>query len=96
MSVCAAMSHALLLLLVYIAWVNGNPMRVVYPVDSKGRLCGVDSAVRDKPNLLFFDLTRCIQIINVGEIISGNFDASSIFTCPTPQASSDIMHTVLH
>ncbi len=67
------------------AWANGNPLRVVYPVDSKGRLCGVDAAVINKPNLLFFDFTRCAQVVNVADIVSGNFDASSIFTCPTPQ-----------
>lgn len=71
-----------------LAWVNGVPERLIYPTDSKGRLCGVDPTVRDKPFLLFFDLTRCLQVVSVSEIVNGNFDASSLFTCPTPQVSS--------
>ena len=33
-------------LLSHAAWANGQPLRIIYPTDSKGRLCGVDSAVR--------------------------------------------------
>ena len=29
-----------------IAWVNGSPSRLLYPVDSRGRLCGRDDSVR--------------------------------------------------
>lgn len=28
-----------------LAWVQGEPLRIIYPTDSKGRLCGVDPAV---------------------------------------------------
>ena len=82
---CVADSYSTTLSSLFTAWVNGVPARIIYPTDSKGRLCGVDPAVQDKPFLLFFDLTRCLQIISVAEIISGNFDASTLFTCPTPQ-----------
>jgi len=63
----------------------GEPQRLVYPTDSRGRLCGVHEAVADRPFLLFFDLVQCAQVVSVGELLSGNFDASAIFTCPTPQ-----------
>ncbi|KAL5483964.1 hypothetical protein EMCRGX_G020385 [Ephydatia muelleri] len=31
------------------AWANGNPNRLLYPVDTKGRLCGVDDGVNAQP-----------------------------------------------
>ncbi|KAL5483966.1 hypothetical protein EMCRGX_G020387 [Ephydatia muelleri] len=67
------------------AWANGNPSRLLYPVDTKGRLCGVDDGVKDKPNLLFFDLTQCARVIKLTDLLSGNVDTSKLFTCPTPQ-----------
>ena len=39
---------------------------------------------RDKPYLLFFDLTQCISVVTINELLSGD-GASGIFTCPTPQ-----------
>ncbi len=63
----------------------GQPQRLVYPTDSQGRLCGVHEAVADRPFLLFFDLVKCAQVVSVTEVLSGDFDASAIFTCPTPQ-----------
>lgn len=38
---------------------------------------------RDKPNLLFFDLTQCITILSFEELVNG--DLSGVFTCPTVQ-----------
>ena len=29
-----------------LALVRGEPQRIIYPTDSKGRLCGVDEAVK--------------------------------------------------
>jgi len=29
----------------HVAWANGEPLRILYPTDSKGRLCGVGSGV---------------------------------------------------
>ena len=45
----------------------------------------VVSLRRDKPFLMFFDLTKCVQVVTVGELISGEVSASTLFTCPTPQ-----------
>lgn len=62
----------LLLLLVFIgcwigiglyAFINGNPDVLLVPMDSQGARCGLDSHVRDKPYLFFFDLTKCLQPI---------------------------------
>ena len=50
-----------------------------------GRLCGVHEAVVDRPFLLFFDIVKCAQVATITELISGNFDASALFTCPTQQ-----------
>ncbi|XP_046448873.1 choline transporter-like protein 2 isoform X1 [Daphnia pulex] len=51
----------------------GDPQRLLHPTDSNGKICGVDETVKDKPNLFYFDLTRCA-------------DPSIFITgCPTPQ-----------
>ena len=31
---------------IIVAFVNGEPERLIFPTDSKGRLCGVHEAVR--------------------------------------------------
>jgi choline transporter-like protein 2/4/5 len=38
---------------------SGDPSILVNPVDSYGQKCGVDEAVKDKPYLFFFDITKC-------------------------------------
>ncbi|KAB7504065.1 Choline transporter-like protein 2 [Armadillidium nasatum] len=51
----------------------GDPGRLINPTDSIGQVCGRDLAVRNKPYLFFFDLTRCAS-------------PKVPFTgCPTPQ-----------
>ena len=119
------------------AWANGEPLRILYPTDSMGRLCGAHSEVRwvavhlincekcmdgrpcvwinrprknyvskngitsntvypisspfrDKPYLLFFDITKCATVVSVGELIQGQVDTSSIFTCPTQQVQTTV------
>ena len=47
----------------------------------------VVSTHRDKPFLMFFDLTKCVSVVSVGELISGDVSASTLFTCPTPQVN---------
>ena len=34
--------------------------QVIYPTDSRGRICG-NGDLKDRPHLLFFDLTRCLN-----------------------------------
>jgi choline transporter-like protein 2/4/5 len=66
-------------------FIQGNPQRLVYPVDSNGRLCGLDPAVADKPFLLFFNWIDCIKIVGFNDLVTGNVDASTLFTCSTQQ-----------
>lgn len=40
---------------------NGDLDRLLVPTDSKNRKCGVDNGVINKPNLLFFNLEKCID-----------------------------------
>ena len=49
---------------------------------------------RDKPYLLFFDITKCATVVSVGELLQGEVDTSSIFTCPTQQVQT-IVNVVL-
>uniref|UniRef100_A0AC34F327 Choline transporter-like protein n=1 Tax=Panagrolaimus sp. ES5 TaxID=591445 RepID=A0AC34F327_9BILA len=55
----------------------GKPERLIHPTDSYGRTCGGNRIggydLRDKPYLLFFDLTKCV---NFATVLSG---------CPTRQ-----------
>ena len=45
---------------------------------------------RNKSFLMFFDLTKCVQVVTVGELISGDVSASTLFTCPTPQVKNQL------
>ena len=44
------------------AYENGFPSVLIHPRDSYGQLCGYDEAVKDKPYLLFFDLSACANL----------------------------------
>lgn len=44
----------------YWAYNEGDPITLVYPSDSEGNLCGYGD-YSDKPNLIFFDLLKCIS-----------------------------------
>uniref|UniRef100_A0A182W864 Choline transporter-like protein n=1 Tax=Anopheles minimus TaxID=112268 RepID=A0A182W864_9DIPT len=46
----------------YYAVQHGDLNRLLVPIDSDGRKCGVDSEVRDEPYLLFFNITECAKI----------------------------------
>ena len=54
------------------AFAHGNPFQLIYPSNSEGEICGRGDH-QDKPNLLFFDLTRCIKI------------SATVGGCATPQ-----------
>ncbi|CAI8016272.1 Choline transporter-like protein 4 [Geodia barretti] len=75
-----------------VAWVDGEPERLIYPTDSRGRLCGVHDAVRDKPFLLFFDIKQCATVVSVSELLAGEVDTDTIFTCPTQQINCLLAH----
>lgn len=52
---------------------NGDLDRLLVPTDSKGRKCGVDNGVIDKPFLVFFNLEKCID------------PTVPLYGCQTPQ-----------
>mgnify|MGYP001184644322 FL=1 len=51
---------------------NGDINKVLYPTDSQGAICG-QGQLADRPYLLFYDLTRCLN------------PAAVAIGCPTPQ-----------
>lgn len=57
----------------FTAITKGDLDRLLVPTDSKGRKCGVDNGVIDKPYLLFFNLEKCIDA------------RVPLFGCKTPQ-----------
>ncbi|XP_071489163.1 choline transporter-like protein 2 isoform X2 [Diadema antillarum] len=55
---------------------NGDPLRLIYPTDSLGQMCGRDANVKNASYLFYFDLLDCFlnpttTILNAG--------------CPTPK-----------
>lgn len=55
---------------------HGNIQKLLAPIDTKGRRCGLDSGLEDKKYLVFFNIAKCLS---PGTPITG---------CPTPQVSS--------
>ena len=51
---------------------EGSLRRFIYPTDTQGRICGVDSQA-DRKYLQFFDIIKCVKYVLVGA------------RCPTPQ-----------
>jgi hypothetical protein len=60
----------------YFGYRDGNPFALVYPTDSRGQICGVSTAVKDKPYLMFFDLLTCV---------ASPYTTLLEFKCPTTQ-----------
>lgn len=58
-----------------IGYTRGDPYKLILPTDSKGQICGYDSAVKDQPYLVYFDILSCAQM-GAAVAVSG---------CPTPQ-----------
>ena len=54
------------------AFSRGNPFQLIHPSNSEGEICG-RGANEGKPNLLFFDLSRCVKL------------SAALAGCPTPQ-----------
>ncbi|KAJ1520727.1 hypothetical protein ONE63_003822 [Megalurothrips usitatus] len=72
-------------LLGILAYQNGDPNRILKPTDVGGRQCGVDSAVLDKPYLLFFDPSLCAR--NPLNTLKNGCSSPSVCvsTCPTTE-----------
>ncbi|XP_067661086.1 choline transporter-like protein 2 [Haliotis asinina] len=75
--ICCLLFFICVLLMVacsVLGYVRGDPIKLIYPTDSDGNLCGYGDYA-SKPNLMFFDLLECAKM-GVGVITFG---------CPTPQ-----------
>ncbi|XP_026323831.1 CTL-like protein 2 isoform X3 [Hyposmocoma kahamanoa] len=57
----------------YVGMTQGSVKKILAPVDSNGKRCGLDSNVEHKPYLVFFDISKCLS---PGTPITG---------CPTQQ-----------
>lgn len=57
-----------------IGYTRGDPYKLILPTDTKGQICGYDAAVKDKPYLMYFDISTCAQM-GAAVVVSG---------CPTP------------
>lgn len=84
--VASCVSCVLVLIDILFSWLSGftlgDPQRLLHPTDSNGKICGVDETVKDRPNLFYFDLTRCA-------------DPSIFITgCPTPQVYGKLTNIV--
>ena len=45
---------------------------------------------------MFFDITKCVQVVTINELVSGEVSASTLFTCPTPQVWPQIHIMVIY
>lgn len=67
---CTDIICLLFFIIAMVAWIiigkyayqHGDLDRLLVPADSDGRRCGLDSDVKKKPFLFFFDLTKCANI----------------------------------
>ncbi|XP_050553344.1 choline transporter-like 2 isoform X4 [Spodoptera frugiperda] len=57
----------------YYGMTHGNIEKLLAPIDTFGARCGLDSSVKDKPYLVFFDISKCLS------------PGTPIVGCPTPQ-----------
>ncbi|XP_052093793.1 choline transporter-like protein 2 isoform X2 [Mytilus californianus] len=58
-----------------LGFVWGNPNRLLHPTDSSGLICGYDAEVKDRPYLVYFDISKCAQM----------GPSAVALGCPTPQ-----------
>jgi len=64
------------------AFRTGNLNKLVAPMDSFNRECGVDPGVENKSNLFFFDMTECLNPLT---LLKG---------CETPRVSRNPVITI--
>ncbi|XP_049698461.2 choline transporter-like 2 isoform X1 [Helicoverpa armigera] len=57
----------------YYGMTHGSVQKLLAPIDSTGKRCGLDSGLIDKPYLVFFDISKCLS------------PGTPIVGCPTPQ-----------
>ncbi|PVD22194.1 hypothetical protein C0Q70_17999 [Pomacea canaliculata] len=65
-----------------IGFARGNPIKLVYPTDSYGNVCG-DGAYSTKPYLFYFDMLQCAKM-GVSVVVNGCPTSQvCVSTCPT-------------
>ncbi|KAJ0181029.1 hypothetical protein K1T71_003114 [Dendrolimus kikuchii] len=57
----------------YYGMTHGNVEKLLAPIDTQGRRCGLDSGLKHKPYLVFFNIAKCLS------------PGTPIVGCPTPQ-----------
>lgn len=55
---------------------NGNVEKLLAPLDSRGKRCGLDSELEDKKYLVFFNIAKCLS------------PTTAITGCNTPQVTN--------
>ncbi|XP_066993399.2 choline transporter-like 2 [Anabrus simplex] len=65
-----------------VAFSNGNPARLISPIDYEGNHCGVDEVVADKPYLFYFDITKCVRPTSISKPLSCNTPQVCVAKCP--------------
>lgn len=84
---CTDVICLLLFLAFLVGWVvvgiyafeNGKPLRLFYPSNTNGEICGSSGEdLEDRPYLLFFDLTKCLS-------------PSVALGCPTKQVKFKVL-----
>lgn len=74
----------------------GDINAFLVPTDSKGRKCGVDDDVIDKPFLVFFDLTKCINNrCNTPQVCQSQCPQSNWYFNPNPQSMNETYNAML-
>ncbi|KAK0093717.1 hypothetical protein PV326_012838 [Microctonus aethiopoides] len=80
----------------YYALFVGDINAFLVPTDSKGRKCGVDDDVIDKPFLVFFDLTKCINNrCNTPQVCRSQCPQSNWYFNPNPQSMNETYNAML-
>jgi len=62
------------------AFQSGDPMMLIYPMDSYGNLCGdaANTQTKDRPYLMYYDITACA---NLGDTITSNGQCATHQSC---------------
>ncbi|KAK0179707.1 hypothetical protein PV327_005435 [Microctonus hyperodae] len=80
----------------YYALFVGDINAFLVPTDSKGRKCGVDADVIDKPFLVFFDITKCINYrCNTPQVCRSQCPQSNWYFNPNPQSINETYDAML-
>ncbi|XP_046979575.1 choline transporter-like protein 4 isoform X1 [Schistocerca americana] len=66
-----------------VAFVNGDPTQLLHPKDSSGQRCGLDEGVKNKPYLMYFELTNCV--LNTSPLSATDCPTTKVCVSECPQ-----------